>query len=286
MKYRNYLQELANAFNRRFEQISTHYNFEHGNEFEIALCYVLRDILPQKYGICRGFVVPAQGLAAGDDIIIYDSFRFPKLRIFSEETYELRQNIPVEAVYAYIEAKHTLHLNNDINDKQSIVRASFQVSDVKSIPREQREANFLYPYFKADISFERPYWPSNLNPIFGAVIGRQVKKSARSKKALDAQSSHSVLSNSLFSSKMPPPDLIVAGDSNILVPRVITPEGPMMLSPFYVEGVTETLRVIPTKGLAFAIGICMLLYALDTIDLGRMPWEAIINEGLFPPNAE
>src|SRR5262249_12604964 len=102
MLYRGYLQDLATAFRRRFEQMSTAFNFEHGNGFEVALCRVLRDIFAQKYGICRVFVVPADANSAGDDIIIYDRYRFPKLRIFPQKSYELRQNIPVEAVYAYI----------------------------------------------------------------------------------------------------------------------------------------------------------------------------------------
>ena len=90
-------------------------------------------MLPQKYGICRGFVVPADGASAGDDLIIYDSVRFPTLRLFPQESYEIKQDVPVEAVYAYIEAKHTLHITEDATDGQSLLKACSQVAAVKRI---------------------------------------------------------------------------------------------------------------------------------------------------------
>ena len=35
------------------------------DEYEIAICRVLRHILPLKYGVCRGFVVANDGTKAG-----------------------------------------------------------------------------------------------------------------------------------------------------------------------------------------------------------------------------
>ena len=64
MKYRGYLKKMSERFEAEFKRIAAHYNFDHGPEFEIALCEVLRLVLPQKFGICRGFVVPADGEAA------------------------------------------------------------------------------------------------------------------------------------------------------------------------------------------------------------------------------
>ena len=72
MKYDNYLIKLSRKINRRLEDIDADHNFEFGNEFEIALCSILRNFLPNKYGIGRGFVVAEDGTKAGDDIIIYD----------------------------------------------------------------------------------------------------------------------------------------------------------------------------------------------------------------------
>lgn len=280
MKYRNYLGNLARGFNYRFEQISTHYNFDHGDEFEIALCHILREILPQKYGICRGFVVAAEGEAAGDDIIIYDSERFPALRLLPQESYDRKQDIPVEAVYAYLEAKHTLHIHGNVSDGQSLPKACKQVAAVKRIHRESRQPQHVYPYFESNLSFgERQDWPERLNPLFGAVFARRVKRDRNSNQILNAQGAMQELVGVSLGNEKPPPDLIIAGESNLIVPCVQMPQGPIMHSPFYVEGTTASLQVMPSRDLAFATGICILLYALDTIQLGRMPWEYIINDG-------
>lgn len=278
MNYRNYLQRLATAFKHRFELISVQYNFDNGNEFEIALCYVLRDILPQKYGICRGFVISVDGQSAGDDIIIYDRERFPTLRILPQESYDRKQEIPVEAVYAYIEAKNTLHLNDNVLDGQSISKARNQVTAVKRIPRDPVQPDQHHPYFKSNLSYsERPDWPPVLNPMFGAIFARQVKDSHGN--PLDAQAATDALVGTPLGDARQPPDLIIAGNSNLIIPCVHTETGPIMHSPFYVEGTTGSLQVMPSRNLAFATGICILLYALDTIQLGRIPWEHIISDG-------
>lgn len=280
MRYRNYLENLAKAFSYRFEQIATHYNFDNGGEFEIALCHILREILPQKYGICRGFVVPTEGDSAGDDIIIFDSERFPSLRLLPQGNYDRKQDIPVEGVYGYIEAKHTLHINEEISDGQSLLKACAQVTSVKRIYREPVLPDQLHPYFKSNISFgERLDWPKNINPIFGMIFARRVKRYKKDKELLSAAEATKALVGANLGNQKPPPDLIIAGESNLVIPCVQTPQGPIMHSPFYIEGTTASLQVMPSKDLAFATGICILLYALDTIQLGRMPWEYIINDG-------
>ena len=47
---------------------------------------------------------------ARDDIIIYERNRFPLLRLINESDFCRKQQVPVESVYAYIEAKHSLTL--------------------------------------------------------------------------------------------------------------------------------------------------------------------------------
>lgn len=281
MIYRGYLKNLARAIEYRFNQISTHYNFDNGGEFEIAICHLLRDILPQKYGICRGFVVGLDDNAAGDDIIIYDKVRFPTLRLFSQETYDVKQDIPVEAVYAYIEAKHTLHIDGDPSDGQSVLKSCSQVASVKRIKREGRMPEYIHPYFKSTVSYgKRDDWPEYLNPIFGAIFARQVEQNKKGG-ILSANQTKKALIGACLGNQKPPPDLIVAGESNLIAPCVKTPEGIKVHAPFYIEGVTTSIEVIPAKNFAFSIGICFMLYALDTIELGRMPWENIINDGFM-----
>lgn len=106
--YNNYVIDLNNKFQRRLDDIAADHNFDYGNEFEIAVCEVLREFLPLKYGICRGHVVSFDGNKTGDDIIIYDQERFPTLRLNRRDNFSRKENIPIEAVYAYFEAKHTI----------------------------------------------------------------------------------------------------------------------------------------------------------------------------------
>src|SRR5580692_9222880 len=101
--YDGFVKNLAARFDEALNEIAAVYNFDFGNEFEVAICKVLRRAIPHRYGICRGFVVNAEGQAAGDDIIIYDRIRFPTLRALGQEDYSLKEKIPIEAVYAYIE---------------------------------------------------------------------------------------------------------------------------------------------------------------------------------------
>lgn len=78
--YDNYPQRLSRQILSRFLEIEAIYNFEFGDETEIALCQILINILPDKYGVCRGFVINKEGVKAGDDIIIYDKMNFPLIR--------------------------------------------------------------------------------------------------------------------------------------------------------------------------------------------------------------
>lgn len=65
-RYDNFVVELSRKFLARLEDIKADYNFDLGDEFEIAICELLRIFLPTKYGVCRGFVVDSNGNKEGD----------------------------------------------------------------------------------------------------------------------------------------------------------------------------------------------------------------------------
>ena len=77
MMYDGFVATIGKQFSAYLRQIATEHNFEHGPEFEIAICKTLRLALPSKYGVCRGYIVAPNGDKAGDDIIIYNHERFP-----------------------------------------------------------------------------------------------------------------------------------------------------------------------------------------------------------------
>ena len=64
MLYDNYIKQLADRFSTELNSIRAGYNFDLGDEFEIAVCRVLRIILPSQFGIFRGFVVAQDGKRA------------------------------------------------------------------------------------------------------------------------------------------------------------------------------------------------------------------------------
>jgi len=124
--YDNFVVELSRKFISRLDDIKADFNFDYGDEFEIAICEVLRSFLPTKFGICRGFVIDINGSKEGDDIIIYDQVNFPTIKSNNRNDFGRKENIPIEAVYAYIEAKHTLN-------KESFDKSVCQIAKVKKM---------------------------------------------------------------------------------------------------------------------------------------------------------
>ncbi|HEY5744833.1 MAG TPA: DUF6602 domain-containing protein [Chryseolinea sp.] len=126
LAYDNYIVRLSKKIDARLSEIEAGYNFDLGDEYEIAICHLLSDILPKKFGICRGFLVSRFGKKIGDDVIIYDRLRHPTLRSSIGENFHLKDQIPVDAVYAYLECKHTL-------DSNTLVKSTAQVRSAKKL---------------------------------------------------------------------------------------------------------------------------------------------------------
>jgi hypothetical protein len=278
MKYNDYIKTISQRFKARLDEIATYYNFDLGDEFEIAICKILRVILPEKFGICRGHLVTAEGDQAGDDIIIYNRERFPTLRLLDGDGFTQKEHVPIEAVYAYIEAKHSLIITGK---DENFAKAIDQVRRVKALSRKRKEVEpnrSLVPYvvlpFKAK---KRPNWPEISNPFFGAILARQVRKqkggNPLSQKEFATLFKESAVSKENF------PDLIVTGEDITIMPFISEKDAFTYYSPFFVEGKSIPVAC-EVKGIAFAVGICSLLLALDTIRLGVMPWHAIIADAL------
>ena len=258
--------------------IEVRYNFDYGDEFELALCDALRAILPEQFGICRGFVVASDGDCAGDDLIIFDRIRFPTLRILRQDSFARKEQIPVEAVYAYIEAKHTLEIDGDSG--QSLKKASTQTARVKSLAREAITHEQVDPYLgPLPIEIAVPDgFPKTRNPMYAAIISRRVRLNKDSELLTDRGTIHEKLIDAAV--EEPPPDLIIAGTGNLVLPYVKTGHSLTYHSPFHVDGVTTPCGFTAEDELAFGIGLCSLLHALDFIRLGVMPWKELLAEGL------
>lgn len=279
MAYTKLIENIANAVESQFKEISARYNFDYGEEFEIAICELLAKILPDQYGICRGFVVTEKDLYTGDDIIIYDKNRFPTLRLLDKNKFDKKQEIPVEAVYAYLEAKHTIILHEP-NNGQSFFKSFGQVSKVKSLQRDGRDLLSIDPYTNLGGMFtaSRNNWPNISNPIYGAIISRYVKDVVKSD-FLPSEKMFEALRVANVPKDIIHPDLVILGQNDLMFPAISSETNISYESPFFMED-TSTLIHKTTKNSSLAIGIIMLLYALDTIKLGKMPYQRIIMEQL------
>lgn len=269
MAYSNLISEITSVIDRKFGEISARYNFDYGDEFEFAICDFLNLILPEKFGVCRGFAVTKSGDLAGDDIIVYDKERFHRLRLVEgSNSFEKKIEIPIEAVYAYFEAKHKLIcVGKDSNFQKAIE----QTQSFKDLNREDRKMlsidhNIgLGDVFSMD---KRPKWPDIANPIFTGIIARQLD----SKNDLKSEISK-------LNQKPNSPDLIIAGVDVVVKTEVIDHQTNHDDSPFFIKE-SNPLIDYEKPNSAFAIGIIQTLYALDNIRLGKMPYSKIIMEAV------
>lgn len=269
--YGDFVRNIARSFDNALSEVETVHNFEYGTEFEIVICKVLRSILPYKFGICRGYAINQEGVTAGDDIIIYERLHFPTIRRFGED-YTLKEKVPIEAVFAYIEAKNTVLLNEEGEDG-SLHKAIQQTCAVKELCNQRSPVSS---------STTQRGWPTILNPVYTAIFAHQVSVKQKSKNVIikDFQQVYNHLENTSIESTTPP-DFIVAGHSNIIFHGVDVddPLGVGIASPFYVADETKPFHRV-TENLAFGIGVTQLLWALDSIQLGPMPWSNIVVEGI------
>lgn len=103
------LQEMAKNLQSDYEKLSSKiaHNGLKGTVREEKLKEYITKLFPTKYAIGNGIIVDSnETQSKQQDFIIYDNFNSPKLM----ET-ESVQIVPIESVYATIEVKSTLTIN-------------------------------------------------------------------------------------------------------------------------------------------------------------------------------
>ena len=276
--YRDLVGRLSKIVNAELLKLEAIYNFDLGDEFEVALCRILRQALPDRYGVCRGHVVTKENKTAGDDIIIYDREGSPTLRMLPNGDFSIKEFIPVDAVYAYVEAKHTLYLDGDSN--QSVIKAAKQVEAVKLLLREPRSHykitdNLTLEPGALTLEIGGLEHPQISNPLIGCIFARYVAWGGKKRSAEELMNPPRIDFD--IDQKLQP-EIIVAGNDMIGLPSNHE-EGQINLYLF--RGTRESyLRLFIVEGRSLALGIVSLLHALDTIRLNRLNWAPIISEQL------
>jgi len=274
MAYNNILQKILKRIEVKFSEISANYNFDLGSELEIALCEVLASLLPEKYGVCRGFIVTQENGIEGDDIVIFDKQSYPSFRLLENRSFLRKQEIPFEAVYAYIEVKNTLHLYG--SDGQSITKALNQVGKIKKLSRSPMPVNSIkvgnktvdFADFKTDET-----WPQISNPLFTVIFSRSIKLPK------GVAVNETEITNHIKKAKPDfdvVPDLFVLGDSYIGLPGILKGNLHYIDSPFDCEKAKLVIKNVPK--ISFGLGMINLLRALDFIRLGKINWMKIYSD--------
>jgi hypothetical protein len=279
--YDNFVRDVSERFEQALALIKSEHNFELGTEFEIAICQTLRIVLPQKYGICRGYVVSALGEKAGDDIVIYDRMRFPTLRALESDDFSRKEHVPIEAVYAYIEAKHSISIEG--RGGGSLQKALSQVARVKILCERRTPVSIgVQERSSQGAAFG---WPAIRNPAYGVILARHVRLEDGGSIIENPQEIRSHLIAARAQTLLAP-DFCVFGKNNMFIPVISAaePDTSWTPSPFYLDGQSSMHSSI-VDGLGFGAGLSFLLWALDWIQLGEMAWPHILEECIRPVEA-
>lgn len=276
--YKDAIGRLSRLVEAELLRLEAIYNFEHGPEFEIALCRLLRSALPSRYGICRGYLITSDNQIAADDIVIFDRDGSPTLRMLEQDDYSRKEYVPVEAVYAYIEAKHTVHL--DLGEESSIFRACSQVASVKSLPRAGRPHEQITDDFTLKTDFlkleiGKLCHPRIQNPIVGAIFSRYV---AWGKQRREANELYNRPEINLGVDVALQPDLLILGNDMIGLPG--KSDGKYINLTLFRGTTDNSIHLFVVKNRAIALGIVSLIHKLNTIRLNKIDWAPVITEQL------
>lgn len=288
MRYQDYLKNISKRFSSRFDEIDPQWNFDLGHEFEIALASVISELLPDKYGVCRGFVTPENSDPKGDDIIIYDKLAAPMLRPPLNYEFTRKEYVPIEATYAYIEAKNTLELE-DTNKKTYIHKAIDQVRAVKCLTREPRPLDkFIDGISVNGVKASRPEgFPQTFNPLYTILFARGVRING------NLEEDPYIIKRAIhgMNTGKNGPDLIILGKDLVLTPMHLTngesgnSQSLVYETPFCIDD-RHTLMAWVMSDVAYGFGLATLLHALQFIKLNEMPWLRILQEPLDKASAE
>lgn len=275
--YAGFLGTLIARFEERLGRIQVQHNFEYGAEFEIAVCEVLREVMPARIGVCRGYVIGASGATAGDDIILFDRARFPTLRLLGNNL-SLKEQVPADALLAYIEAKHTLYLGLEDQGKgQALRKAVQQVRQVKGIARKAVGLNEIGGMtLGGGFNVNRTTgFPKIKNPYVTAIWAPNVDFGGKQE---SVEEFLTATFNEIGShSDQAGPDVIAAGQF-IATPASIA--GPQKMAPRPL--LADDCYLIGSRHGAKALGVALfqLLWAIEWIELGPMPWSTMMTSEL------
>jgi hypothetical protein len=192
------------------------------------------------------------------------------------ESLALKEQVPLEAVLAYVELKHTLYLEGDDAEKTSLAKACKQVRGVHELPeREKVTALQIHPALSLDprgfAPVPRPGYFDHRNPLYCALFARNLVVSKTEKREPTMDEIGAAIDRELKIGRIP--DAIAAGEA-LVVPA------------FKVGDKTEIRPVLRPPGVfphgslikdgSIGLGILHLLWVIEQLELGRIPWSDVL----------
>lgn len=285
MIYDDYVKSLNERALEAIGQIDTGTNLDLGPEFEYAVWHWLRQAIPVKYGVCRGYMVNKEGERAGDDLIVYDRSHFPVLRASGEPRFDRKEKIPVEAVYGYIEVKHVLTLDGpDESGGQTLETAVSQVARAKALLRTRAVTRRLPLELTGP---PRKGFPKREDWPFGAIVCNGVRRKKGMAVIEDPGEIEDLLKVAIGKVSAPiedRPNLIIAGAKCVMVPGLELPsvgEGKHYQPVPFVTDECVFLVAALCDEIGFGFGLAAMLYAFEEIVLPDFHWADLINDAWF-----
>ena len=191
-----------------------------------------------------------------------------------------KENVPIEAVYAYIEAKHTL-------TKESLTKAKNQIREVKNLVNLRNKVplgsidNVLPTLNNVGVN---EWYPEYRNPVFTAIISKNVKIENEIKTDLNEVEQFLNENKPDFREKNNP-DLILGNKNNGLRPfcEMFSENSPSQKRPtvFLLDDLKYNYQSVKHENLTFGLGFIHLLSALNWIKLGLMPYNSLLDDAMI-----
>lgn len=262
MIYADLVQRLGQRLSQLTNKFASHSD---AAEFTQGMVKLLKKILPSQYGVTLGQAQAEDGALSESAILIFDAEQWPLLKILDNSN----PIIPLNSVYAYLEAHPTVYLegSNNPGDMDTILK---RIRQFKHLPRDKTPIiNSSQQNLKGLICN---------NPLYAMIIADNIQLNAN-KAALTSQQIQPIFN--IFCSQLATtggnalPDIMAVSQDLIALPT----NNEKIQSPFLLPAQSQ-LKPYLTQQKSLALALTTLLQALSLIKLTATPWEQIISSGL------
>ncbi len=200
---------------------------------------------------------------------------YPTLRSSIAPNFAIKEQIPIEAAYAYIECKHRIELAGDLESSKVLATAVEQVRTAKRLCATRApNANANYENQDRFESKKRSDWPAYYpalkNELFGVVFARHapLRNDRVSASQIRVGGEHA-------------PDLMILGADRIFSPAAYLGADGIKASMFFSSAFEDHLLAEEFPGDAIGLGILTLMHTLAWMELLPINFANVLNACLW-----